>query len=688
MKKLKRFTALLLASLTLSFSVGSSFCIPKVEAVAPTSYAFFYTFVQYMMASQGLSMTSTADNEALARDFNYWLDSQVIEAKNEVELAKARAVVKGQQFFISDYLWISEMWDKYRAKYINAKASKIAEGGSLDKAGIQSLVANYYGGSSSLDSWFSGSQWNFANDKNFNYVCIQTVYCGSVYNMFISFAEAYPSNTITFRQTSSTDNPLDVRFFDSNGKGQRCIRTVRLTKSSPFGLYTSANFINSYGSVVTYSDMLSAWSWNNNTTFFSCSEMLSDDCPEGKYQNYKVYTPIDTAIQFDDLADVQSYAEVDSIAQPYGDYTKALPIPATSVTAGSEDIVRAIESAISSSGSDLTSEDINKIVSDSISSVTGSIDSLNDSVDENGNLIVNNTSVLNDILVSINEIKSKINAPTDGSSALEIDDIKSQFEVIEGGGGNEPEPDDDPKIWLPIIPPVVKFLKPALEFIGKPLSEITKFLKKISDTIIDFANSVKEFITEFPLEFPEYLKHIQEFLENFPIDFPDILHNIQEILSKFPDMFTNLKEWLDAIKEKIPFAPDLTWLQELLEAIKGKLEGLKDNVMDEALPDSDAIADTVADLNSELANKYSLKPFNDFILVLKGYKFGSDYPVISMQTPAIILQANASVGDRIILFNGKDFAVYFQWVRRFLSASFIVGYAYAFIRKFKVRLTI
>lgn len=117
-------------------------------------------------------------------------------------------------------------------------------------------------------------------------------------------------------------------------------------------------------------------------------------------------------------------------------------------------------------------------------------------------------------------------------------------------------------------------------------------------------------------------------------------------------------------------------VQEGTEAIAGTIEGVYTIEPDRI--------NAVVDDRVETAKFVDLKPKTSLFQINRS--FSKDYPVLKMKTPGIVKKAGYQ-NEEIILFNGKDYATYFVWVRNLLTAFFIVAYAYMCLKKFKVRFT-
>ena len=729
---LKRIGCVLLASLMLITSVSISFDVPKVEAVAPTSYAFFYTFVQYMMAQSGLSMRSTSDNESLAREFSYWMEKQQLETEAQLEFAKAKAITKGEKFFITSYSHLITYWNKFANRYVNSNSLATYSDGISASDLYDSFLSNI------TDYSKSNFESNFSSSYRANYVSYATFFFNGSYYLNLYVKSCYPivSDSVLLDNSDSELGYSFVKPSPSLSSAGSNGNVFYFKKDNAFKKYS---YFNKLGAFSSFSDADLVFYYDSN------SRPYKEDYIN-KVSNFKYITLLDSAIHFSDYADIETMANTSALPKAYGDSSKSSAIPETSVVAGSEDIVRAIQDALSKTDNP-TTEDINKIVSDSIASVTGSLSDINDSVDENGNIITNQTNVLTDILTQIRDIKSILQSrtETDGSSALapDLDDVSEQFKVIQGGG-NQSDPDnEDPKIWAPLPFTSVGFLKPLIEYFSEPLSQITKFLKKIKDAceasknlldtikthqadilqeIKDWEDSAqKDFnaipskiwqsfkdafsedgVFKFPVEVPaldDLPKIFADYLTEHPLTFPVELPSwdaVKETILNIPQEIKNLgiafKESIEGLNIEFPSSFPIEFPENfgvnvlnqpltLLESMKALLSDIADSLAKTFVPDFDVLSEAGQSCTDRLNNHFGISRFQTIFGGLS-LKPKNEYPVIKITTPSIIRSVYDV--DELVLFNGEDFKDYFSFFRGILNAMIIITYFYCVLRKFKV----
>lgn len=366
---------------------------------------------------------------------------------------------------------------------------------------------------------------------------------------------------------------------------------------------------------------------------------------------------------------------------------------------------------------DATDEEKNDVVA----GILPKIDDVNDRIEDTTDEVVTSNSWLSKIYTKINTrldttLSSVKSAIVDGTSALKEDteDIRDSFKVIKGGGGSqEPDEDPEPHVWAPVIPDTARFLKPVLEFLGKPLSIITKYLDKLKTGVEDLLKEIKsirvgwqEWIKGtydnctgiFNTSLPNIIQILQG-LANSAKDLPaNIASSLAEIL---PDALNNVLDKIEVIvppieipeitvspapvevqvptpevQVNIPPIPDYTGLlQQILAAIQNIFALDADAVGDAQKRFNDAVDDVVPDLPD------FPKLFGSFQTTDK-----IEYPVFKMQTPKVLREYYDH--DYIILLDCKDYVEYIIWIRRILQAAIWLTFAYAVLCHFKVDLSV
>lgn len=407
----------------------------------------------------------------------------------------------------------------------------------------------------------------------------------------------------------------------------------------------------------------------------------------------------------------------------YGSSAAALAIGGTIALRKGGAITQEVADAISAlkaENPDATDEDINETVA----GVLAGIGELDSSIEEGNDIAASSNSWLEKIHdkvsagfdMSISAIHAAImalgtsvtskldlvrSAIVDGTSALqeEVDDIREQFTVIEGGGGQEPDQDPDPDpedpipVWIPVLPAVVKFLKPVLNFFANPLSIITQYLHVYQKLFVGWQEWIKgtyDNVTGiFFNQMPQILNILNSLL-NQAIGFPAalapfIVSSIVEALEKIEPLPIEIPagipiEFPDSIPLELPEGfsiPNyMSILQQILEAIQN-IFGL----------DMVAIQAAALGLTGSLDGCFpDLGKIRD---IFAGFHFSdsSEYPVIKVQTPQIIKEHGYDK-EYIILCDFSDYAVYCVWVRRLCRLMIWLAFAYTIFSHFKVRFSI
>lgn len=390
-----------------------------------------------------------------------------------------------------------------------------------------------------------------------------------------------------------------------------------------------------------------------------------------------------------------------------GSVSTALPdsVTVSQTPARTKEIEKTITEARKENPS-ITQDELDEAVAKAIAKANTTTDSPSDSS-------TTDSAALSDIIVSLGYIREIVQQFqkdwTDGSSALQrdVEDVRDNFTVIEGGGdsGSDPE-DEDPKIWVPPLFFASRFLKPVMEYFGNPLSEITKFLNSI-------LNSVKQLPQLFDKAGALYIGRIYSDMTNMVSYVHFIGQSISDLPKKIADLIEipvlNPQEIVEALNEGLVF-PNLP--VELPEINIPAIEIPEIKIPEIKVPDVNvdfpAVPDYLPALNNILAaiqNIFVLDtaavnvsagkltglwdkhlPFIPRIQkIISGISFSDsyDYPVIKMQTPKNLRPYYGS--DYIILFDGKDFKDYFVWTRGIVKMMLYVGFFYSLTKHFRVR---
>lgn len=441
-------------------------------------------------------------------------------------------------------------------------------------------------------------------------------------------------------------------------------------------------------------------------------------------KDYTLYTTFPMYLSKEDYinsTDAKSSNPVNGFL--YGASSAALAIGGTIALRKGGAITQEVADAISTlkaENPDATDEDINETVA----GVLAGIGELDSSIEEGNDIAASSNSWLEKIHDKVSagfdmsmsaihaaimalgtSVTSKLDlvrsAIVDGTSALqeEVEDIRDQFTVIEGGGGQEPDQDPDPEpedpipVWIPVLPAVVKFLKPVLNFFANPLSIITQYLHVYQKLFVGWQEWIKgtyDNVTGiFFNQMPQILNILNSLL-NQAIGFPAalapfIVSSIVEALEKIEPLPIEIPagipiEFPDSIPLKLPEGfsiPNyMNILQEILNAIN--------NIF---------TLDTAAILAAALALKGVFDGMFPDLDAIKGLfdsmKFSDDYdyPVFKMKNPDV-LKNNGIGGEYIILLDFGEYAPYCVKIRGLIRCILWLAFAYTIFGHFKVHFSV
>lgn len=345
----------------------------------------------------------------------------------------------------------------------------------------------------------------------------------------------------------------------------------------------------------------------------------------------------------------------------------------------------------------ITRDDLDKAVAKIISSTTAT--------DKPSDSSTTDSAALSDIIFSLSFIRELLQQFqkdwTDGSSALqrEVEDVRDNFTVIEGGGdsGSNPE-DEDPKIWVPPLFFASRLLKPVMEYFGNPLSEITKFLNRI-------LNSISNLPLLFDKEGELYIGHIfsdmssivsyvgsiAQTVKNLPKDIADLIEipvlNPQEIVEALNEglVFPNLPVELPEINIPEIKVPDVNVEFPAIPNYMSVLNNILLAVQNIFVIDTAAVDVSAKKLVGIWDKHLPFIPKVQKLISSVSFSDAYEYPVIKIGTPKNIRPYYDS--DYIVLldFGNSDVRQYFVWARTIIKAGLWIAFLYSLLRHFKVR---
>ncbi len=513
-------------------------------------------------------------------------------------------------------------------------------------------------------------------------------------------------------------NSLSVRSVSSDTE-ESCIYTDIVSKSSDQTFYVSPYYTLEDGKY--YLGGFTSYTSSKPRSNILLSKIFTDSSYDKDYTLYTTIPMYSSKEDYINSTDARTSNPVNGFL--YGASSAALAIGGTIALRKGGAITQEVADAISAlkaENPDATDDDINETVA----GVLAGIGELDSSIEEGNDIAASSNSWLEKIHdkvsagfdMSISAIHAAImalgtsvtskldlvrSAIVDGTSALqeEVDDIREQFTVIEGGGGQEPDQDPDPDpedpipVWIPVLPAVVKFLKPVLNFFANPLSIITQYLHVYQKLFVGWQEWIKgtyDNVTGiFFNQMPQILNILNSLL-NQAIGFPAalapfIVSSIVEALEKIEPLPIEIPagipiEFPDSIPLELPEGfsiPNyMNILQEILNAIN--------NIF---------TLDTAAILAAALALKGVFDGMFPDLDAIKGLfdsmKFSDDYdyPVFKMKNPDV-LKNNGIGGEYIILLDFGEYAPYCVKIRGLIRCILWLAFAYTIFGHFKVHFSV
>lgn len=459
----------------------------------------------------------------------------------------------------------------------------------------------------------------------------------------------------------------------------------------------------------------------NPKSVYSLSQIFTDSSYDKDYTLYTTIPMYSSKEDYINSTDARTSNPVNGFL--YGASAAALAIGGTIALRKGGAITQEVADAISAlkaENPDATDEDINETVA----GVLAGIGELDSSIEEGNDIAASSNSWLEKIHdkvsagfdMSISAIHAAImalgtsvtskldlvrSAIVDGTSALqeEVEDIREQFTVIEGGGGQEPEQDPDPEpedpipVWIPVLPAIVHFLKPLLEFFANPLSLITQYLHVYQKLFVGWQEWIKgtyDNVTGiFFNQMPQILNMLNSLL-NQAIGFPAalapfIVSSIVEALEKIEPLPIEIPagipiEFPDSIPLELPEGfsiPNyMNILQEILNAINNIFTLDTAAILAAALALKGVFDGMFPDLNAIKGLFDSMKFSDDY-----------DYPVFKMKNPDV-LKNNGIGGEYIILLDFGEYAPYCVKIRGLIRCILWLAFAYTIFGHFKVHFSV
>ncbi len=699
---IKRFVAALMAAVILSFTVVGDYVMPPCETEAAAVVSLLMSLVESCLASLGLTMSSQSDLQNMAEGLQYGMDnSWSYKASNGLEVF---STIKD---FINDTDHkltkqkvdaVSEAMYNFSVKKISSSADVLPNATDFpyDAAPVPKknnvstdvtipLVTTSVLTSDVITYGFKASQINddfiertsvspfvssiFCNDGTIYWSCSSDV--AKTYTAFFGYVYAetegyfYPFDCygkLIQGVSSSTKfyGAGSLVYNNSSDSYKGSGYNNSLYYSHPSGKYFS---IIPYDICGTYNKMLRARLYiKPGTPVYYSLDALKE---AGKIYTYG-YNPKSMVYGLSSAAAMGLFQKVD-------DDTYKLKSETPSLT-------QAVQSAVETAkenNSEITEEQLNEMVAQVIASNNQMKDEIKDDISEQTSVIsgllseiksiVNGNSVkvssladqLAGVSAQVTSVQDTVsNFSTDGSSALKesVDDIASQFTVIEGTGGSSGDNNDEneePKIWGAGAYTSIKLLQPLLEFLGSPLEIITHSLRQIWTQIKAVPGNIDSALQKWVLPaLNSQLSKLQNIydvvdggLKALPASISEAIGKLEVEVPEIQIPEINVPEI--SIPEPINYTSALSRITELLENL--------------FVIDTAAISDAASGFDTVWNEKL---PFgNKLYAILGGFSFSSNYnyPVIKIETPEILKLFYKD--DYIILCDFENYKQQCLWVR-------------------------
>lgn len=686
---LKKTLVCLLMIFMLSSTVVGDYLDTKTIEVQATGIGIsvLYALVEAVMASMGLSYSSTADvNNAVAGlnssinaypDFQYGNKSVFSDIKNAISNGWLSTPVKLEAEtyrYLKNYLYNQFQGNLSSASDVTNPFADLDPGVETVRIDMSSLSNEdlFYGYPVKNSS---GKDLTFIDGCNiYTAVMLVTELINNNGSATLNIYYFVPSSTsYVTRQDSVLDTSNTKRYFgyaNVNGTHRGDVRRT---------LSLSLNYNNNYLVAPEYQTTgfigLSSGSTSSTSSYFLPTDNV-------KNAVYKVYINKGTKI-YDSYQDycIDNFA---SIYKPkskvYGLSSTAKPVEEDSATGvvslplSEESIAAKVEQAVNTAiaaNPSISEDELNAAAADVIAAQNGTTDAVNENTKTLSTLLTSILATVRTLSDNVAKIANK--AVTDGSSALKIDDIADQFKVIEGTGGSEEPPDEEPPKepelwkWTPVGFEFVSFLKPVFEFFSEPLEIITASLKSIWTSIEAVPGNISSAFKEWVLPAVDScllgLNNIFTSIEGLPAKIAASISTVT-LPVEVPEI--TLPEI--TLPNPIDYTNPLNKIISLLEQF--------------FLIDTVAIGDALSGFDNVWKDKF---PEEKIGALFKNFSFSSSftYPVIKIQTPDIIKTYYSD--EYIILVDfGSDMLIkHVKWARNIIRAMLWFAFALGRINSLK-----
>lgn len=693
----KRFVAALMAAVILSFTVVGDYVMPPCETEAAAVVSLLMSLVESCLASLGLTMSSQSDLQNMAEGLQYGMDnSWSYKASNGLEVfSTIKDFIDDTEHKLTKQKVdaVSEAMYNFSVKQISSSADVLPNATDFpydavpcsgDSSVSVPVVTTSVLTADMLTYGFDVPY--FTDERVLKYsenAFVSSNFCsdGSIYFSFGSSMSSYPAFFgFVYNSASGVFNPYDVYGSYIQDKYSKFWSEGRVSFQNssntfiPSGMHNGLNFSSSDLNTKSFA-IVGTFASKNSSSLVRSRLYIKpgtpvyyslDDLKEaGKIYTYG-YNPKSMVYGLSSAAAMGLFQKVD-------DDTYKLKSETPSLT-------QAVQSAVATAkenNSEITEEQLNEMVAQVIASNNQMKDEIKDDISEQTSVIsgllseiksiVNGNSVkvssladqLAGVSAQVTSVQDTVsNFSTDGSSALKesVDDIASQFTVIEGTGGSSEDNNDEneePKIWGAGAYTSIKLLQPLLEFLGSPLEIITHSLRQIWTQIKDVPGNIDNALQQWVLPaLNSQLSNLQNIydvvdggLKALPASISEAIGKLEVEVPEIQIPEINVPEI--SIPEPINYTSALSRITELLENL--------------FVIDTAAISDAASGFDTVWNDKL---PFgNKLYAILGGFSFSSNYnyPVIKIETPEILKLFYKD--DYIILCDFENYKQQCLWVR-------------------------
>lgn len=736
----RRMAVAFLTAVMLTFTVAGDCVVPPVQVSATGLEAdILLAIIEAAMASMGMSYSSTADLNNAANALQYGMDNDYQYAVQGTDLFAG--LKEGLKSSTAKSLVLPTMvWVALQDFLYNMSAGEISTASDVVNSGVAGGIEKVTSFSSNADVLFGNDtivydrKNRYVSEKPIDFNVLSKspvvilgitagldIYCDvAILSKYVNSGGFFVLQDNIYTLYSRTGVLIESSFmtrtaeYMSDWNMYYCV----YGKTFPFdGFPSSGDRVNSYicpGLLVgTYSQPITQVKVKINPGVKIYPSREAGLMMEGSFALYK---PQSKVYGLSSVAGSKSVTKND-------DGTVTLSNLQTGIT---QAVQQAVDTAIANNPA-ITEEEANAIAAKVIASNEQIKDEISSEIEGQTGVLTGlltaiklvvdaNTVGLNGIAEDIADLQESINdmSITDGTGALQLQedvaDIKDQFKVIEGGGGNAGDNDEEPhepKIWVPNTFKVPAFLSGLVTFLTAPFLVMTDGIRQIWLNI----SSLPENISASFKDWLEPLLRGLGFANGIQIlpgqGFKDWLEPLLQGLSIANGVLIKpgqeFKDWLEPLLRGIGFANGIEifpgqafkdWLEPLLQGLGlangltlPQLDTIQDILTDAFVIDAAQIMDAAQGIDDVWKDVF---PYDGVSGLFDGFRFTDNYayPVIKMSTPPVLQQFYTDDYIVFLDFGGEMFRKYCLWARNLVRAFIWFKCALHILSKFKVRLHI